>query len=381
MTLTTAVRQISPGTSILDLQGDISASSEGALMDAHRQASAAGARAILLNFGAVSHMNGAGLGRLVTLRAHTSRQGQRLLAFGLTDHHRQIFALTRLDKALELYPGEAEAVAAASTPDVQRLQARQPLEGRSAPSEGGAAPAGWASPVARLEVTEIPAGVVNLNVQGRQLYGPIRGFGPLWQKTFEVRLTGAATAPRDVIRAWKSNFGRFWPKGNRFYGRPSGIVPGDVALLHLAGPGGLNPPGGLPLISTGLMVIYSDDDSFSFMASEGHTIAGMITFSAYDEGGTVVRIEALFRPGDPFFELMFRLGIGGKMEDSFWRQILRNLARHFGAASEPQLSVVCIDPRLQWAEARNIWHNAAIHTALYILGAPIRWVGGLFRKE
>jgi hypothetical protein len=33
---------------------------------------------------------------------------------------------------------------------------------------------------------------------------------------------------------------------------------------------------------------------------------------------------------------------------------------------EPQQRTVLVDPRLQWAEARNLWHNAAIRTALYM---------------
>jgi anti-anti-sigma factor len=374
MNLTATVRQIGPATSIVDLQGVLNAQSEGVLMEAHRQAGVAGARCLILNFSALAHINSAGLGRLVALLARASRLGQRLLACGWTEQHRQIFNLTRLDEAIELYTTESEAVAAVSATGARQIALR--------PSPAATHPAqhGWAAPVSHLVVTEVPAGVVNLNVQGRQLSGPIRGFGQLWQKTYEIRLAGAVTPP-EVIWAWKNNFASFWPKGNRFYGRASGLQPGDVAVLHLAGPGGLNPPGGLPLICTGLMVIYVDDESFAFMASEGHTIAGMITFTAFEENGTVVRVEALFRPNDPLFEAMFRLGIGGWIEDDFWKQSLRNLARHFNVQSEPRLTAICLDPRLQWSEAWNIWQNAALHTGFYILGAPFRWVGGLFQKR
>ena len=48
----------------------------------------------------------------------------------------------------------------------------------------------------------------------------------------------------------------------------------------MAGPGGMTAPGGGPLISTGVMVIFADDESFSFMTPQGHMFAGMITFSA-----------------------------------------------------------------------------------------------------
>jgi anti-sigma B factor antagonist len=34
------------------------------------------------------------------------------MAYGLTDHYRQIFALTRLDEAIEIFDDEAAALAA-----------------------------------------------------------------------------------------------------------------------------------------------------------------------------------------------------------------------------------------------------------------------------
>ncbi len=42
------------------------------------------------------------------MRAH--RQHQRLLAYGLTDHYRQIFELTRLDEAIGIHDSEAAAL-------------------------------------------------------------------------------------------------------------------------------------------------------------------------------------------------------------------------------------------------------------------------------
>jgi hypothetical protein len=234
----------------------------------------------------------------------------------------------------------------------------------------------WAAPVDRLEVADIPVGALNLNVQGRQLSGLVRGFGQMWQKTYSIRLMNTGVTPQKLIQSWKDNFSSFWPKGNRFYTAKAGITPGDVALLNLAGPGGVNSPGGGPLISTGIMVIYSDDESFSFMTPEGHMFAGMITFRAQQEECILVQIQALIRASDPLYELMFRLGIGHKMEDDFWKQTLRNLAAYFHAtSSEPELSVVVVDPRVRWKEAGNIWQNAAIRTGLYTTAAPFRWIG------
>jgi len=231
----------------------------------------------------------------------------------------------------------------------------------------------WAAPVKRIRMTEAPAGAVNLNVNGRQLTGPLKGFGQLWQKTYSVRLSGAAVSPEEVIRVWRQDFPSFWPKGNHFYPSLTGVQPGEVALLNLAG------PAGLPLISTGIMVIYTDDQSFSFMTPQGHMFAAMITFSAFeDQGVSVAQVQALVRASDPLYELSFRLGIGHRTEDEFWRRTLESLAAHFGVRGQVQQQVTCVDGRVQWREARNIWHNAAIRTAIY---TPVALVKKIFGRR
>jgi hypothetical protein len=250
------------------------------------------------------------------------------------------------------------------------------------PSESNSRQNTWAQPVDRLKVPNLQAGAVNLNVEGRKITGPVQGFGQMWQKTYTVRLAGSPLSPQALIQGWKENFASFWPQGNRFYSRATIIEPGQVAVLNLAGPHGINPPGG-PLISTGIMVIYADEESFSFMTPEGHMFAGMITFSASREGDdTIAQIQALVRASDPVYELSFRLRFGHKMEDDFWLQTLRNLVVHFNSSgSQPKLQAVVVDPRLQWSEAKNIWHNAAIRTTFYTMAKPFRWLSGLFTKK
>jgi len=65
----------------------------------------------------------------------------------------------------------------------------------------------------------MPIGALNLNVQGRQLSGLVRGFGQMWQKTYKIRLDGATITPESAIQTWKQGFASFWPKGNYFYNR------------------------------------------------------------------------------------------------------------------------------------------------------------------
>lgn len=227
----------------------------------------------------------------------------------------------------------------------------------------------WAKPVDTLHVDGVPVDAINLNVEGRHLTGPIRGFGQMWQKTYRVSLKGSNVNPQDVISTWKENFPRYWPGDNRFYGSLTSISPGEVAVLNLKAPGGMR-------LSTGIMVIYADNESFSFMTPEGHMFAGMITFSADEEEGiTLVQVQVLIRASDPLYELGCRLGIVHKQEDEFWRGTLQNLAAEFGVEGQVEQQNILVDPRMQWKEAGNIWHNAAIRSGLY---APVAWVRKLF---
>jgi anti-sigma B factor antagonist len=96
---------------IVDIRGDVTAGSEAVLMSAYEEAG--DARAIVLNFTELSYMNSGGIGLLVTLLVRAQRRSQQLLAFGLSDHYRQIFELTRLDEAVGIHDTESEALAAA----------------------------------------------------------------------------------------------------------------------------------------------------------------------------------------------------------------------------------------------------------------------------
>lgn len=99
--------------SVVDIRGDVTAASERALSEAYQAASTPSTSAIVLNFSGLEYMNSGGIGMLVTLLVRANRQRQRLLAFGLNQHYRQIFELTRLDEAIGIHDSEAAALAAA----------------------------------------------------------------------------------------------------------------------------------------------------------------------------------------------------------------------------------------------------------------------------
>ena len=66
----------------------------------------------MLNFSELSYMNSGGIGLLVTLLVRANRRSQQLMAFGLSDHYRQIFELTRLDEAVGIHDTEQAALGA-----------------------------------------------------------------------------------------------------------------------------------------------------------------------------------------------------------------------------------------------------------------------------
>jgi anti-sigma B factor antagonist len=109
-TTTIEVRRLSPSTSAIAITGDITSATEAPLMDAYGRAGDDATRSIVLDFSGLDYMNSGGIGLLVTLLVRVQRQGQRLLAFGLSEHYRQIFELTRLDDAIGIYETEAAAL-------------------------------------------------------------------------------------------------------------------------------------------------------------------------------------------------------------------------------------------------------------------------------
>ena len=80
------VHKVNASTSIIDIQGEITAFAEKVLMDAYTEASTPTTRTIILNFSELEYMNSSGIGLLVTLLIRINRQKQHVLAFGLSEH-------------------------------------------------------------------------------------------------------------------------------------------------------------------------------------------------------------------------------------------------------------------------------------------------------
>jgi hypothetical protein len=240
---------------------------------------------------------------------------------------------------------------------------------------------GWAAPRERLKVGEVPSGASEINLEGRQLSSPIQGFGPMWERIYRVRLSGANVSPEQVVADWKENFARFQPSNNHFYPSLTGIQPGEIVYINSTLPLMPGTPGLIP-IRSGVMVLFSDDVMFTVMTPQGFPISGFNTFTAYEEDGcTVAEVRGLIRSSDPIYEFGFRFMGGEKQEDKVWFHVLGQLAQRWGVNGQVHFHKVLIDPDMQWKFAGNVFQNAAIRTFFYVAAAPLRMALKPFRRK
>ena len=75
------------------------------------------------------------------------------------------------------------------------------------------------------------------------------------------------------------------------------------------------------------------------------------------------------------------MGVVHKMEDEHWHYVLNHLAAHFGVQGQVIQVNKLVDGRVQWDQVKNIRHNAAIHTGIYLALSPFRWVASKIRRR
>jgi anti-anti-sigma factor len=363
------VRKAFADVYIIDLAGELTSSVQDGLLKASEQASSEGARVLILNFSHLVYKNSSGIKSVVALLTRCKAAGQRLLAVGLNAGYRSIFEVAQLSQEITVYDSEADALQAAhDLLDAPGELVRAPNRpaAPTQPAVSQRATDSWAEPVERLNLAEIPDGARNLNVQGRRLFGPLQGFGQLWQKTYRISLRATNLTPQEVIATWKLSVPKLKPSTKRFFPSALGITPNALVLIDAQTPGGP--------ISTGVMVLYAGAESFTLMTPAGHPEAGWVTFSSYvEEGCTFAQVQVLARAGDPLYELAFLLA-GSKLQDDIWNHVLMALAAELGTSGEVKMDKKLLDPKLQWERASNIWYNAQLRT---LLSTPIKLLGSI----
>jgi len=113
--VTMDVRHVGDAVAVVDIKGEVTSACELILMSAYEEAGGQGTSRLVLNFIGLEYMNSGGIGMLVTLLVRANRQRQKLAAYGLSDHYREIFELTRLDEAIAIYDNEASALVGVAT--------------------------------------------------------------------------------------------------------------------------------------------------------------------------------------------------------------------------------------------------------------------------
>jgi len=104
------------GVAVVDLAGDIDRAADAPLRRAYDEAAAGGAGTLLLNFGGVGYINSTGIAVIVGLLARARKERRAVAAYGLSDHYRQIFTITRLSDFVSLFPDEEAAVGGQPSP-------------------------------------------------------------------------------------------------------------------------------------------------------------------------------------------------------------------------------------------------------------------------
>jgi pyruvate/2-oxoglutarate dehydrogenase complex dihydrolipoamide dehydrogenase (E3) component/anti-anti-sigma regulatory factor len=303
---------------------------------------------LILDFGKVTNMNGLGSDLLIKLCTRAAIMGWSVSACRLPAGMKDILKVTELDQAVNILEAEAEALAAVNISNGRSTTGQE--IGKTAPIDNSH----WARPVSSINLPIKIKGARNLNVGGRRAVGPVNGFGQLWQKIFRLYIKGSTVTPDQAVAALKQNFPSFQPSFNRFFPSSAGIAPGEIVLIDSMTPGGP--------VSTGILVLYADEQSFTFACPQGHPESGFVTFSGHTENGnTIVQILGLARANDPLYEAAFRF-IGSKVQGRIWTHVLSSLATYLGVPTRIATAASCLDTGLRWSQAKNLWYNAQIRT-------------------
>ncbi len=98
---------------VIDLSGDVDASAEDALNAAYAEATGTGSNTVVLNFEGTEYINSTGIALIVALLAQARANQVEVKAFGLSDHYREIFEITRLADFMTIADDEKRAISGA----------------------------------------------------------------------------------------------------------------------------------------------------------------------------------------------------------------------------------------------------------------------------
>ena len=99
------------GGAVVILSGTVDRAAKQDLEAAYDQASTSPGR-VLLDFRDVDYINSTGIAVIVGILAMARAENREVGAFGLSEHYREVFNITRLADFMTIYEDETAAVAA-----------------------------------------------------------------------------------------------------------------------------------------------------------------------------------------------------------------------------------------------------------------------------
>ena len=102
-------------TTVIDMTGLLDRTAEARMNEVFTGALAAGAGPIVFNFADVEYINSTGIALVVGALAKARTAGRPVRAFGLSEHYREIFTITRLADFMGIFDDETAAVGGTAT--------------------------------------------------------------------------------------------------------------------------------------------------------------------------------------------------------------------------------------------------------------------------
>jgi anti-sigma B factor antagonist len=97
------------GATVIAMPAQIDINSEATLDTAYSEVAPAGS--LVLNFSGTEYINSSGIALIVGILARARKEHRAVVAYGLSDHYREIFEVTRLADFMGVYADERAALA------------------------------------------------------------------------------------------------------------------------------------------------------------------------------------------------------------------------------------------------------------------------------
>ena len=97
---------------VLRFEGDIASTSKDAVLGTYQGLPKESAKLVLLDFTKVDYINSSGIALVIQMLIEASNSGQKVYAFGLSPHFVKVFTMVGITKYAQLFPSEADAMAA-----------------------------------------------------------------------------------------------------------------------------------------------------------------------------------------------------------------------------------------------------------------------------